>query len=300
MILDEIKKFILFFLSLTIIVALLTSLRTQNLIYLYADSGIEIDENQLSKNVDFVKNFTKTFISLLNFDFGVTLSGNKVGDHILQRLEPTFVLAFFSILSFGSMSILFSLISVYKRTQFFGEFISFISNFILSTPIFIVSVILFIVFFLELSLLPPGGYERWELSYLIMPSFALGSRTFARVYLIGYSQAKIEIKSPFIFLLKARGFSDKIIVFKYVLMKIFPMILVYLLLDFSSLLSGAMIVEEIFFFPGIGKSTYSAIKNMDSNLLKGLLVYSGIVFYILTRVAKIIQNTLINQQSNND
>lgn len=68
-------------------------------------------------------------------------------------------------------------------------------------------------------------------------------------------------------------------------------------MDFSSLLSGAMVVEEIFFYPGIGKSTYTAIKNMDENLLIALLLYSGTIFYLLNRVARYFQSKLISQNS---
>ena len=73
-----------------------------------------------------------------------------------------------------------------------------------------------------------------------------------------------------------------------------PLIIILIILDLSSLLSGAMIVEEIFFFPGIGKSTFTAIKNMDENLLRALLIYSGIIFYCMTRFARFLQFKLTN------
>ena len=147
---------------------------------------------------------------------------------------------------------------------------------------------------MELGLLPPGGYERGNILFLILPGTTLGMRTFARLFLYGNEIGYIELNSPFFKILKARGFSDQIIIFKYLLIKVAPLLIVLIILDLSSLLSGAMVVEEIFFFPGIGKSTFTAIKNMDANLLKALLIYSGIIFYILNRFARNLQSILTN------
>ncbi|MBP9889479.1 MAG: ABC transporter permease subunit, partial [Leptospiraceae bacterium] len=165
----------------------------------------------------------------------------------------------------------------------------FLSRLILSTPIFVVSILLFLFFFLYLGILPPGGYEAGNIMYLILPGIALGSRVFARIFYISLDEGKKEKDSDYFFFLQTRGFSRARIVFYYIFRKIFPLILIFILIDFSSLLSGSILVEEIFFFPGIGKSLYYAVKSLDENLLRALLFYSGIVFYILTRTAKKLQ-----------
>jgi hypothetical protein len=122
-----------------------------------------------------------------------------------------------------------------------------------------------------------------------LPGVALGSRVFARIFYFTLDEGKKEKNSDYIFFLQTRGFGQNRIVFYYIFRKIFPLILIFILIDFSSLLSGSIIVEEIFFFPGIGKSIFYAVKSLDENLLRALLFYSGIIFYILTRSAKKIQ-----------
>ena len=292
---DESIRFLSFITILLIVTSILTSLRIEDSLYLLTDSGVkEKDISSLRKIKSTTEVLSDSIYSFFFLDFGKTLTGESVNSHILERLEPTFVLSFFAILVGSFFGVLFFLLVIYFNNTYFESFFLFFSKLILSTPIFLFAILLFIIFFLELGLLPPGGYERGDISYLILPGLSLGIRTVARIFIFGTEESKAEINSPLIRILKTRGYSQHIIVFKYIFYKVLPLIIILIILDLSSLLSGAMIVEEIFFFPGIGKSTFTAIKNMDENLLRALLIYSGIIFYCMTRFARFLQFKLTN------
>jgi peptide/nickel transport system permease protein len=292
---DESIKFLSFIIILLIVTSILTSLRIKDSQYLLTDSGVnERDLSSLRKIKSTTEILSDSIYSFFFLDFGKTLTGESVNSHILERLEPTFVLSFFAILIGSFFGVLCFLLVIYFNNNYFESFFLVFSKLILSTPIFLFAILLFIIFFLELGLLPPGGYERGDISYLILPGLSLGIRTIARIFIFGTEESKAEINSPLIRILKTRGYSQNIIVFKYIFYKVLPLIIILIILDLSSLLSGAMIVEEIFFFPGIGKSTFTAIKNMDENLLRALLIYSGIIFYCMTRFARFLQFKLTN------
>lgn len=292
---DESIRFLSFIIVLLIVTSILTSLRIKDSQYLLTDSGVnERDLSSLRKIKSTTEILSDSIYSFFFLDFGKTLTGESVNSHILERLEPTFVLSFFAILIGSFFGVLFFLLVIYFNNNYFESFFLVFSKLILSTPIFLFAILLFIIFFLELGLLPPGGYERGDISYLILPGLSLGIRTIARIFIFGTEESKAEINSPLIRILKTRGYSQNIIVFKYIFYKVLPLIIILIILDLSSLLSGAMIVEEIFFFPGIGKSTFTAIKNMDENLLRALLIYSGIIFYCMTRFARFLQFKLTN------
>jgi len=292
---DESIRFLSFIIILLIVTSILTSLRIKDSQYLLTDSGVnERDLSSLRKIKSTTEILSDSIYSFFFLDFGKTLTGESVNSHILERLEPTFVLSFFAILIGSFFGVLFFLLVIYFNNNYFESFFLVFSKLILSTPIFLFAILLFIIFFLELGLLPPGGYERGDISYLILPGLSLGIRTIARIFIFGTEESKAEINSPLIRILKTRGYSQNIIVFKYIFYKVLPLIIILIILDLSSLLSGAMIVEEIFFFPGIGKSTFTAIKNMDENLLRALLIYSGIIFYCMTRFARFLQFKLTN------
>lgn len=292
---DESIRFLSFIIILLIVTSILTSLRIKDSQYLLTDSGVnERDLSSLRKIKSTTEILSDSIYSFFFLDFGKTLTGESVNSHILERLEPTFVLSFFAILIGSFFGVLFFLLVIYFNNNYFESFFLVFSKLILSTPIFLFAILLFIIFFLELGLLPPGGHERGDISYLILPGLSLGIRTIARIFIFGTEESKAEINSPLIRILKTRGYSQNIIVFKYIFYKVLPLIIILIILDLSSLLSGAMIVEEIFFFPGIGKSTFTAIKNMDENLLRALLIYSGIIFYCMTRFARFLQFKLTN------
>lgn len=273
---------------------MLTVFRTQDKSFQHAD--ISLQEVHPSKN-DFLKEFLKKYKNTLALDFGKTSTNEDVTQHILQRLFPTFELAVSSITFGGGFGIFLGVFVFYLKSKKLFKFFQFLSLGILSTPVFVVGIILFLVFFLYIPILPPGGYEWNNPAYLVLPSFALGSRVFARMYIFTASEIQKEEVSSFVKFLFSRGLSREKIYFKYILLKALPLLFTFLLLDLSSLLSGAMIVEEIFFYPGVGKSMFYAIKAMDSNLLNGLLIYTGIVFYLFINLARKLQSQISDVES---
>ncbi len=294
---SEALRFFIFVFALSLIVSSLASFRSKDKIYTYADGGLTITE-KTTTSIDIQKILTdySQFILSLTNGSAKTASGESVYSHIGSRLLPTFHLAIFSVL-FGSMTGVFlSLYTIYKRNKIFHQLLVRLSEVILSTPVFVFAILLLIVFFYQLDLFPPGGYESFQTYYVILPGIALGMRVFARVYLFQAKEAWNESSSSFVLLLQTRGYPWGHIVFTEIFRKVFPLTLIVIMLDFSSLISGAMIVEEIFFFPGIGKSLFYSIKAMDTVLLATLLLYIGIVFYIVNRIGFHLQKVLIGER----
>lgn len=271
-------------------------LRALNQAYLYADSSFSKEESFL-KQQTFSSQIFSFIKGIVTFRSGKTISGESVWKHISSRVLPTLHLAIFSV-GWGSLFAISAafLVSKNEKSAFKKGFL-FLSDCILSTPIFVVAIVLLLIFFVQLEWFPPGGYEPWNTTYVILPGVALGSRVWARIYQFALSFTEIELASPYAEVLRARGYSKSRILWNHILLKIFPLLFVLILLDFSSLLSGAMIVEEIFFFPGIGKSMYYAIQTMDPELLSALLFYSGITFYVFGRFSVRFQENLTGKES---
>lgn len=288
-ILSEISLFIVYLFCLVFSVSVLVNLRSLDAAYSASERISDSDLKTLQNKKNFSDEFLSTFVSVSTLNFGETVSGEKVSRHILERLEPTFFLALAAV-SAGAFFGIFPVLYFYAGNWNYGiSILRLLSEFILSTPVFTAALFLFIIFFQVFALFPPGGYVRWDISYLVLPALALGSRTFARVCLFTESEVRKEKDSAYAVFLFCRGMNRNRIFFKYIFWKIFPLISVIILLDFGSLLSGAVIVEEIYFYPGIGKSVYHAIRNFDANLLKGILFYTGIIFYSSARMSRYLQ-----------
>ncbi|MEM7179354.1 MAG: ABC transporter permease [Spirochaetota bacterium] len=291
--LRELGHFVFFLLLLSFFSYSITSLRTQNRAYLYSETSVQQEDlEQLQIRKGFWTGFVEYLQAMGQFSFGKTESGEDVVQHITRRLSPSLELAFFAIF-FGSLTGIFcGLFCLYAQKKLVTSLLFTIAEAILSTPIFVVAILLLLLFFLKFPLLPPGGYEPYQISYLVLPGISLGSRVFARIFYYTYWEGEKEDATYYSFFLQSKGFSRARIIFSHTFRKIIPLLLVFILLDFSSLLSGAIIVEEIFLYPGIGKSLYYAIKSMDENLLRALLFYSGLIFYSFTRLAQVIQRKL--------
>ncbi|EPG64560.1 ABC transporter permease subunit [Leptospira wolffii] len=294
---EEAKRFLIFAVFLSAVSVFFSELRSLNKEFLNADSGIRAEDNVTLEENRFLDRYIRFWKGLLTLDMGKTESGDPVLSHIASRFWPTAHLSLFAILTATLSSVGLALFSLKPGFSFLRDALSFLSKLILSTPVFVVAVFLLVVFFAILGWLPPGGYEDWNSSYVILPGIALGSRVFARIFLFATKLGEDEEKSGYITVLEARGYSKNRILFRHILLKIFPVLLILILLDLSSLLSGAIVVEEIFFFPGIGKSMYHAIRVMDSGLLAALLFYSGAVFYLLTRISERVRDRLLGWEA---
>lgn len=283
---SEVFRFLYFLILLSCISSVVSEFHTKDKSYLYADVGMTVTATQ---EKDFLSTYLQFWKSLIFESGGKTENGEEVYSHIANRFLSTFHLAIFSLL-FGSIFAFgLSLCATYFRSRLFYDLVSFSANLILSTPIFIVAILLLIVFFYRLEVFPPGGYEPGNTYYVVLPGIALGSRIYARMSLYLLPEIRKEADSKYVQLLQTRSYPWSHIVGKEIFLKVLPVALILLVLDFGSLLSGAMVVEEIFFFPGIGKTLYYSIKSMDTKLLATLLMYSGILFYVLNRIGFYLQ-----------
>jgi peptide/nickel transport system permease protein len=293
---SELFRFLLFIIVLSLFASLLSSFRSQDKAFAFADGGLTPAINP-SEQSFFQKSIHDyfTFCKSLLVGGGVTATGESIYSHIGARMLPTFHLALFAILFGSFFGIFLSLFPLYHRSLLLHQSFVRLSEIILSTPVFVFAILLLIIFFYQLDLFPPGGYESFQTYYVVLPGIALGIRVFARVYLFQAKEVWIESNSSYILLLQTRGYPWKHIVFTEIFRKVFPLTIIVIILDFSSLISGAMIVEEIFFFPGIGKSLFYSIKSMDTQLLATLLLYVGVVFYIMNRIAFYWQKLLLGE-----
>ncbi|TGM05396.1 ABC transporter permease [Leptospira jelokensis] len=292
---SEVFRFLYYLFLLSAVSTFVSEFHTRDKTYLFADSGItEVKSSQK----DFFTSYSDFWNRILFESGGLTQNGELVYRHIGSRFFATLHLAIFSILFGSFLAFSLSLLVIYLKSDSLYKFVFFIANFILSTPIFIFAILLLLIFFYKLEWFPPGGYESGNIYYVVLPGVALGSRIFARLALYLLPEVKRESKSKYVQLLITRSYPWSHIVRIEIFLKVLPVTLILLVLDFGSLLSGAMVVEEIFFFPGIGKSLYYSIKSMDTYLLSTLLMYSGILFYILNRIGFYLQKYFSGEYQN--
>ena len=154
-----------------------------------------------------------------------------------------------------------------------------------SMPIFWLGLMLVLVFSVNLGWLPSLGmgsldYGLWDfVSHLILPTIALATipaATFAR---ITRSSMLETIQQDYIKSLRAKGLKESKIIWKHGLKNALPPIVTVIGLQISSLLSGAILTETIFSWPGMGKLIVDSISNRDYAVVQGAVLFIACLLY---------------------
>jgi peptide/nickel transport system permease protein len=169
----------------------------------------------------------------------------------------------------------------------------------LSFPNFALGPILILIFSIKLGWLPVSGAGTGPILspqfflYLILPAVTLGSGLAGVLTRMVRTAMLEELGQDYIRTARAKGLAESTVVYRHALANALIPILTILGLQFGSLLSGAIVTETVFSWPGIGRLTLSAISNRDYALVQGCILAVGLTYVavnLLTDVAYTLAN----------
>jgi peptide/nickel transport system permease protein len=200
---------------------------------------------------------------------------------IRERIPRTAVLAV-SALSFAIVfGVLLGVFAGIFHGSRLDRTISLLSLAGISAPVFWIGLILVWFISLQLRWLPPAGYEQGNLRYLVLPALTLGLRSIALITRIARSSI-VEIGSrPFLQTARAKGLGPFAIHGKHALRNAAIPIVTVIGLDLGSYLSGSVLTEKVFGWPGIGRLTVDAILARDTALINACVVFMASVFVVV-------------------
>lgn len=186
--------------------------------------------------------------------------------------------------------------SALYRDRWQDRTLSVVSLVGLSFPNFALGPILVLLFAIYLGWLPvsgagSGGFSL--LGHLVLPAITLGLGLAAVLTRMIRTAMLEELSQDYIRTARAKGLSERAVVYRHALPNALIPILTVLGLQFGSLLSGAIVTETIFSWPGIGRLTLSAISNRDYALVQGCVLAVGLTYVavnLLTDVAYTVAN----------
>ena len=169
-----------------------------------------------------------------------------------------------------------------------------------STPVFYSAIMFIVVFAAKWSLLPVGGIEdvrydgNWVgetidlLQHLILPALSLGI-----IYLAIYSRlaraSMLEVlESDYIRTARAKGARERVVVYKHALRNAVIPVITAAGLQVGSLLSGALLVEVVFGWPGIGRLAVDSIFRRDSPTLLGIMIFSSAMVIVANLLTDLV------------
>jgi peptide/nickel transport system permease protein len=219
-----------------------------------------------------------------------------VGRVIWERYPYTLRLTIAALIVALVLSIPAGVRSARRRDRWEDRVLSVVSLFGLSFPNFALGPILILFFAIKLGLLPVSGAGTWE--HLVLPAITLGGSLAAILTRMVRTAMLEELGQDYIRTARAKGLSERTVVYKHALRNAMIPVLTVVGLQFGALLAGAIVTETIFSWPGIGRLTITAISNRDYFLVQGCILAIGLTYIavnLLTDVLYAVVNPRIRQ-----
>ena len=225
----------------------------------------------------------------------------QVSNIIFHTFKNTFILAFSSITFALILGIFLSVISTIFKDLFIDKFILFISVLGMSLPSFFSSVIIAWIFGFLLhnytglnmtgSLYEVDDYGRGsyiQLKNLILPAITLGIRPLSVIIQLCRSSLIEVISMDYIRTARSKGLSRASVFLKHALRNAMNPVVTAISGWFASMLAGAVFVEYIFGWNGIGKEIVDALNNMDLPLVMGSVLFIAFIFVIINIIVDLV------------
>ena len=248
----------------------------------YDDATIEKLRHEMRLDEPLGVRYVHFLADILKLDFGRSyVTGQPVWESIRQRFPYTLRLAAAAMIFAVLIGITVGVISAWKWGTWVDHLTMGTTVIGISMPVFWLGVLLIYFFSMKLRLLPPSGYGGGSLSHLILPAFALAQASAAYVARITRSSMLDEINETYIQAARAKGVPDRNLMIRHALRNALIPIITVVGTDFGSFLSGAVLTESIFAWPGLGRFTLDAILKRDIPAIQGAVFFMAVVFIVI-------------------
>lgn len=254
---------------------------------------IEQQRQQLGLDRPLLEQYFRWLGNVLRGDLSRSIQGNQpVFSLVLEKMPATLELSFAALVISLLIAIPTGILSAVYKDTWIDHVSTLIALFGVSVPGFWLGLILIYVFSLKLGLLPPGGYSPFfenpemNLRYLLLPAISLGSGLAGIVERMVRATMLDVLSYDYIRVARAKGLAERVVVTKHALKNTLIPIITIVGLQIGVLLGGAVVIETVFAWPGVGKLTVDAILGRDFPVVQGAT--------FLIAVALVLVNLLVD------
>ena len=219
-----------------------------------------------------------------------------VSSLILERLPATLLLVLSSVLLAFLLGTALGVLSAKKPNGVLSQFITVLSMVGFAAPVFWSGIMLVLLFALLIPILPVAGMRSITSSgggirdvldvayHLVLPVVTLGLVYLAQYSRLARSSMLDVLGSDFIRTARAKGLADRVVLYKHALRNALLPVITVLGMQFGNVLSGAILVETVFNWPGLGRLAFESVLRRDYPTILGLLLLSAIVVVVMNRL----------------
>lgn len=210
---------------------------------------------------------------------------------VLQKLPVTVELALLAMTIALLIGIPAGIVSAVGRGTVWDTVANVLALWGISTPNFWLGILMIMLFSVQLGWLPSSGYVspfedlRANLAAMIMPAFVLGN-AIAAVLMRHTRSAMLQVMSAdYVRTARAKGLNERVVVLKHALRNALTPIITLGALELGTLLSGAVLTEQVFTIPGFGKLIVDSVFNRDYAVVQGVVLVTATTYIVLNLLA---------------
>lgn len=268
--------------------------------------GVDAQESQyealsaeLGLNDPLEKRLSRWLKGLFTGDLGISMRYSvPVSELILDRLPVTISLAVMSLVLIVLIGIPLGIVSAKYGERLPGILITLISQIGMAIPSFWSGIILIYIFGIVLRWVSPGGFVPWsEDAYgafksLILPAIAIALPSIASI--IRYTRNSImdQMKNDYVQLALSKGLNLNSVLLRHVLKNALIPIITVLGMIAANILGGAIVIEQVFTLPGVGRLLINAITTRDLPLVQGMVLYIAFIIVVINFFIDVIYTVI--------
>jgi peptide/nickel transport system permease protein len=218
----------------------------------------------------------------------------SVRDLIVEKLPVTMQLAGMAIVIALLIGITAGVVSAVWRDTVWDYAANIFALWGLSTPNFWLGIMMIFLFSVTLGWLPASCYVRpsenfWaSMASTIMPAFVLGNAIAAILMRHTRSAMLQALNSDYVRTARAKGLLERSVILKHAMRNALTPVITLGALEFGTLLSGAVLTEQIFTIPGFGKLILDAVFNRDYAVVQGVVLVTATTYIALNLAADVL------------
>ncbi|MCC7452012.1 MAG: ABC transporter permease [Anaerolineae bacterium] len=258
--------------------------------------------------------------NLLNGNLGRSITSKKpVLDDLKQYLPATIELATTSTVLGVTLGLLLGVIAAVFRNSFSDFLARFVSLIGISAPVFWLALLALLIFYVQLRWLPGSGRldavikapptvtgfftidsllaGDWKafsnaLGHLVLPSLVLGSYSMGLITRITRSSMLESLEQDYIRTARSKGLREYAVILRHALSNALIPVITVIGLSYGSLLSGAVLTETIFAWPGIGRYAYRASSTLDFPAIMGCSLLIAFIFTVINLIVDVLYHVV--------
>ena len=220
---------------------------------------------------------------LLRGDLGKGLRDQRpVWDTISEAIMPTLQLTIAGLAVALTLGVTLGILAAVFHNSWLDSAAMVVALLGVSTPVFYLGLILLFLFSFHFHLFPATGVGSWE--NLVLPALTVGFASAAYIARLVRSSMLETLRQDYVTTARAKGLNERIVIASHALKNALIPMVTYFGIQLAGLLTGAVVTEQVFSRPGLGRVAITAIGNRDFPLIQGTVLVTAIVYVLVNLV----------------